>query len=50
MSIALRYLVKILSITPEEFTFGRALNLGWNTAHGEFIAIVSAHVYPVLDD
>ena len=26
--IANRYPVKILSITPEEFSFGRALNLG----------------------
>jgi glycosyltransferase involved in cell wall biosynthesis len=48
--IASRYPVKILSITPEEFTFGRALNLGSSVAQGEFIVIVSAHVYPVFDD
>ena len=48
--IASRYPVKILSITPEEFTFGRALNLGCSAARGEFIVIASAHVYPVFDD
>lgn len=48
--IASRYPVKLVSITPEEFTFGKALNLGCSMAQGEFIVIVSAHVYPVYDD
>lgn len=47
LSIASRYPVKILSIRPEEFSFGRSLNLGCAAAAGEFIVIASAHVYPV---
>ena len=50
VSIASRYPVKILSILPEEFSFGRALNIGCQEASGEFIIIVSAHVYPVNKD
>jgi glycosyltransferase involved in cell wall biosynthesis len=50
VSIALRYPVKILSIRPEEFSFGRSLNIGCQAASGRFIVIASAHVYPVCKD
>ncbi|MCB0177885.1 MAG: glycosyltransferase family 2 protein [Anaerolineae bacterium] len=50
VSIASRYPIKLLSIRPEEFSFGRSLNLGCQAAAGEFIVIVSAHVYPVHRD
>jgi glycosyltransferase involved in cell wall biosynthesis len=50
VSIASRYPVKIVSIKPEEFSFGRSLNLGCAEASGEFIVIASAHVYPVYID
>jgi rhamnosyltransferase len=50
VSIASRYPVKILTIRPEEFSFGRSLNIGCEVATGEFIVIVSAHVYPVYCD
>lgn len=50
LSVASRYPVKILSIRLEEFSFGRSLNLGCQTASGEFIVIASAHVYPVYND
>jgi len=50
LAIAAQYPVKILSIKPEEFSFGRSLNLGCAAATGEFIVIVSAHVYPVYQD
>lgn len=50
VSIASRYPVKILSIRPEEFSFGRALNIGCEEANGEFVIIVSAHVYPLYKD
>ncbi|NEP23553.1 glycosyltransferase family A protein [Moorena sp. SIO3I6] len=49
-SIASRYRVKLLSIKPEEFSFGRALNLGCQAATGQFIVIASAHVYPIYQD
>jgi cellulose synthase/poly-beta-1,6-N-acetylglucosamine synthase-like glycosyltransferase len=42
--------VRILSIRPEQFSFGRSLNLGCSAASGEFIVIASAHVYPVYKD
>lgn len=47
VSIASRYPVKIISIKPEEFSFGRALNMGCRAATGEIVVIASAHVYPV---
>lgn len=50
LAIAARYPVKILSIRPEEFSFGRSLNFGCQIASGEFIVIASAHVYPVYDN
>ena len=50
VSIASRYPVKILSIKPNEFSFGRALNIGCQAASGEFLVIASAHVYPVYQD
>lgn len=50
VSIASRYPVKIVSITPEEFTFGRSLNIGCRAASGEYLVLASAHVYPVYAD
>lgn len=50
LSIAARYPTEILSIRPDEFSFGRSLNIGCEAANGEFIAIASAHVYPVYRD
>jgi glycosyltransferase involved in cell wall biosynthesis len=47
VAIASRYPVKIVHISPEEFTFGRSLNLGISHAGGEILVFVSAHVYPV---
>ncbi|MFC1812463.1 glycosyltransferase [Thermodesulfobacteriota bacterium] len=50
IAIASRYPVKIISIRPEEFSFGRSLNMGCEAASAEFIVITSAHVYPVYED
>lgn len=50
VAIASRYPIKLVTIRPEEFSFGRSLNLGCQHATGEFIAIASAHVYPVYQD
>ena len=38
---------EILHIKPEDFTFGRSLNVGIYAASSEFVLIASAHVYPV---
>jgi glycosyltransferase involved in cell wall biosynthesis len=40
----------VIHIPPEEFTFGRSLNLGVESASREFVVIASAHVYPVFAD
>ena len=50
VAIARRYPVQVVHIRPEEFTFGRSLNLGIQHARGEFIVMASAHVYPVYPD
>ena len=42
VQIAEEYGVKIVHISPEEFTFGRSLNRGIQAAQGEFDVIVSA--------
>jgi rhamnosyltransferase len=47
VAIAQEYPVKIVSILPQEFTFGRALNLGITHATGDYMVFASAHVYPV---
>lgn len=50
VSTAASFGAKIVHIPPQEFTFGRSLNLGIRSAAGEFIVIASAHVYPVYPD
>lgn len=40
---------RIVSIAPEDFSFGRALNLGCQSAYGEILVLVSAHTYPCSD-
>lgn len=50
LSIASKYPIKEVSIKPEDFTFGRALNVGCAAASGEFVVFASAHVYPVYKD
>lgn len=41
---------RVVSIHPDEFTFGRSLNRGVEAATREFVVIASAHVYPVYPD
>lgn len=50
LSIASRFPVRIVHIPPEQFSFGRSLNLGCQAAGGEILAMASAHVYPVYPD
>lgn len=50
LAIAGRHPARILNIKPEEFSFGRSLNLGCSEARGEFIVLASAHVYPLYKD
>ncbi len=50
VEIAASFGAKVVHILPQEFTFGRSLNLGVSAASSERIVIVSAHVYPVYPD
>jgi len=38
---------KIIRIKPEEFTWGRALNIGIENSKGEYCVLISAHCFPV---
>jgi glycosyltransferase involved in cell wall biosynthesis len=50
VAIARQYPVEVVALRPEEFSFGRALNLGCRAARGEFLVFASAHVYPIYQD
>ncbi len=50
LEIASRCPLKLVSILPHEFTFGRSLNRGIAAASGELLVMASAHVYPVYPD
>jgi len=50
VAIAGEFDVKIVRISPAEFTFGRSLNWGVAAASGQFVVNVSAHCYPVYPD
>lgn len=50
IEIASNYPVVIVHINPQEFSFGRSLNLGIDKAKADLIVLASAHVYPVYPD
>jgi glycosyltransferase involved in cell wall biosynthesis len=47
LTVAKRYPVKLVNISPSDFSFGRSLNKGCEAATSDFIIIASAHVYPL---
>lgn len=49
LAIASAFPVEIVAISPEDFSFGRALNLGLATVRTDVAVLASAHVYPVYD-
>jgi rhamnosyltransferase len=50
VSIAKNMGANVISIAKEEFSFGRALNIGCEKATGEILLFASGHVYPVYTD
>lgn len=50
VAIALAAGWRICRISPDEFTFGRSLNIGCEAATGDVLVFISAHVYPVGRD
>jgi len=49
LAIAGAFPVKVVNIAPEDFSFGRALNLGLAACPVDAVVLASAHVYPVYD-
>jgi rhamnosyltransferase len=49
LDVASKFDVKVVSIAPESFSFGHALNVGIAASTAEIMIIASAHVYPVFD-
>ena len=47
LEVASGYPVKVVHIAPEDFSFGRSLNVGIAEARAEICVIVSAHCYPM---
>lgn len=50
LEIAKKYPVKIYEIRPEEFTWGYALNYGFQRAKGKYVICLSAHSLPLSED
>lgn len=50
VEIARQFGARVLHIRPQEFTFGRSLNMGVAAATRDLVVIASAHVYPVYPD
>lgn len=48
-AIAQEYPCRVVDISDEEFSFGRALNVGIRETRGELIALLSGHCIPVHD-
>jgi rhamnosyltransferase len=49
LSIASAFNVQTVSLAPEDFSFGHALNVGLATSKGDLAIFASAHVYPLFD-
>lgn len=49
VEIAESFGAEIVHIAPEEFSFGRSLNVGCQHARGDVLVFASAHVYPTDD-
>lgn len=47
VEIARRYGARVSEIAREDFTFGRALNIGCRHASGQYLVFVSGHTYPL---
>ncbi|MBR9907036.1 MAG: glycosyltransferase [Gammaproteobacteria bacterium] len=46
LEIASSFEARVIHIRKEEFTFGRSLNIGCDSAKGDFVAFISGHCIP----
>ena len=49
LSIANQYPVKVVTIEPDAFSFGRSLNIGYQNTNNDIVVNASAHVYPIYE-
>ena len=49
LSIASAFPTKVVHIAPEDFSFGRACNVGIEASTSDISILISAHCYPVYD-
>ena len=42
--------VRLITIRPEDFTYGRSLNVGFEAARGDVVVLLSAHAFPSSRD
>lgn len=49
LEIVQEFNVRIIEIPPEEFTYGRALNIGAGEANGRYLVMLTAHSPPCSD-
>ncbi len=50
LNIANSFNCRVFHITPDEFTFGRSLNIGCTKAKGNYLVFISGHCLPVNSD
>lgn len=50
LGIVRRHPVRLVQIAPDEFTFGRSLNLGCAATTGDILVFASAHTVPLRHD
>jgi len=50
VSIAKHMGARVITLRKDEFSFGKALNLGCYNSNGEILIFASAHVYPIYSD
>jgi glycosyltransferase involved in cell wall biosynthesis len=48
-SLAVRHGCRVLRISDRDFKYGRALNIGFEHAKGDLVAVLSGHCIPVHD-
>jgi glycosyltransferase involved in cell wall biosynthesis len=50
LEMARKYPVNIYEIRPEDFTWGYALNYGFQRSRGKYVVCLSAHTLPLSDE
>jgi glycosyltransferase involved in cell wall biosynthesis len=49
LNIVRKHQVRVVHLKPSDFTFGRSLNKGVETAKGDVVVLASAHISPLTD-